>query len=168
MSNTFIICFFMVLTILSLFLFGIYLCWNIIKFGVPSSLSVTFYLIDSKYRWLFPATLSVMVFLLAPVWIDVTIDFLKFMPFIACFGILLVAAAPYFRDWTPKIHTAGATISGIITLVWSFIHVWWMPVISILIFIYPAVKFKSQRVFYVEMACFFMAYASLIYLYMFP
>lgn len=132
--------------------------------GLPTCLSATFYMFKPSRSWLFPITLAVCTFTAVPAWIHVSKDMFTFLPFIASFGVLLVAAAPYYKSITTRPHVFGAAMAGLATLAWTIIHMPWM-VLLLLLFIYPIYRYRSCYLYFLELWAFSMVYFSTFTLY---
>ena len=83
--------------------FAIYLVYNGIAiklFGIPNSLSNTFYLYKQKKEWMrifFPIMMVLLVAFLMPAWLEISAaSALQFLAFFASGGILFVGTAPAF------------------------------------------------------------------------
>lgn len=97
----------------------LYIIYIIINYGVPKSISATYYLI--KPKWIFSLVLIFSMVLSFNQFMDITPDSLKFLPFIFCSGIIFVAAAPNFKTSTitDKVHDYAAIISFVASQIWA-------------------------------------------------
>ena len=164
-SNTILTYAMIYLFIISFLLFVSYNVLFVRYKGLPTCLSDTFYMFKSSRSWLFPVTLSVCIFTAVPAWIHVSKDIFTVLPFIACFGVLLVAAAPYYKSITNRPHVFGAAIAGLATLAWTILHMPWM-VLLLLLFIYPIYRYRSCYLYFLELWAFSMVYFSTFTLYL--
>jgi hypothetical protein len=98
---------------ISFLLILLYVIYIVINYGIPKSISATYYLI--KPKWIFSLILILSMALSFNQFMDITPDSLKFLPFIFCSGIMLVAVASNFRSntLTDKVHDYAAVISFI-------------------------------------------------------
>jgi hypothetical protein len=96
---------------ISFILIALYIIYIIINYGIPKSISASYY--SLKHKAVFSLVLLVSIILSFNQFMDVTPDNFKFLPFIFCSGILFVAAAPNFNssDLTLKVHYVAAIIS---------------------------------------------------------
>ena len=78
---------------LSLLLICSYILYIIIKYGVPHSLSQTYYLL--KHKWIFSLVLVISVTTMLPKMLEMNYSYLAFP---ALCGVLFVAATPNFKD----------------------------------------------------------------------
>lgn len=164
------------LILLSLVIFVVY---NIImnhKFGLPSSLSATYYNLPNKFRWVFTIYMWAVALLLLPAWIEVCNSFgdwreyLRFLSFLTCALICFVGVAPNFRAFPmeSKVHTISATTAAVTALLWCFICCWnimYVPIGAALIVLGIAIytkTLKSSKVYWLEMMAFGATYASVL------
>ena len=157
----------------------IFLVYNIcvIKlFGVPKSLSESYYLWDKyKIKFLFPLMMAIEVSLLMPCWIVLSegTNF-QFLAFIGAASLLFVAVAPAFRDikLEGRVHEIFAVISAIASIAWIFcvppiiIGAIVIPIVSIILWlilrVLPGWSFKDDYVYYVEMIAFISTFISIV------
>ena len=85
--------------------------------GVPASISATFYKLRHPYWFL--ATMWLTAGLLMPAILEVSRPGTEFLAFLACAGMMLVGAAPNFKEeFEGKIHTAGAVLCIVGSQAW--------------------------------------------------
>ena len=105
---------------------AIYVAYNAISlalFGIPESLSNTYYLYKEKGNkgWLFPLMMYAVVALMMPAWITLSegSDF-QFLAFLAPSAIAFVGTAPAFKsdDLENVVHSAAAIVAAICSLAW--------------------------------------------------
>ena len=158
--------------ILSLIIFMAYLGVIIALFGIPDSLSKSYYLLEEKFKnsgVLFTFLMFVTVFLIIAPILDITPDNYQALAFFAIIGLGFVGAAPLFLrgGMETKVHFAGAAISAISGLAWIFIvtpQYWWYVLIVTGIMLGAMIITKTLRcyLFWVEMVVFFSIYAVLV------
>lgn len=121
----------LILILTSLFLFTSYNAISIKRFGVPKSLSETFYLWNSVKKnlgYIFTGMMGGMSLTLLPAWIEVGNQvsswspFLNFLVFFACGAIMFVGVAPAFRSSKMEgtVHETAAKIAAAAALLWCF------------------------------------------------
>ena len=114
----------------------IYVAYNAISlafFGIPESLSNTYYLWKERSNkgWLFPLMMYAVVALMMPAWITLSegSDF-QFLAFLAPSAIAFVGTAPAFKsnDLENVVHTTAAIVAAICSLAWVAVITpyWWM------------------------------------------
>ena len=113
----------------------IYVAYNAISlanFGVPQSLSMTYYLWKEKSNkgFLFPCMMYIVVALMMPAWITMSegSDF-QFLAFLAPTAIAFVATAPAFLSGglENSVHMWSAVLAAICSLAWVILVTpyWW-------------------------------------------
>lgn len=114
----------------------IFVAYNAVSlaiFGIPESLSNTYYLYKEKDNkgWLFPLMMYAVVAFMMPAWITMSegSDF-QFLAFLAPSAIAFVGTAPAFKsdDLENVVHTAAAIVAAICSLAWVAVITpyWWM------------------------------------------
>jgi len=158
------------LTYLSLSLFIIYITYIVILFGVPSSLSDSYYLLENKQtqsgRYFILFMFAISFLLLFPM-IEITPEPYKFLAFIHTAAIAFVGAAPMFKEYhTKTVHYFSAGLAALISIIWAsfvceevlYVYTTWAVIASILM-IYT--KSVDAFVFWVEMVLFVSIYSIL-------
>lgn len=163
--------------IISLLILLTYIIWVTVKYGIPASLSQTYYLV--KPRLLFMLVIWVSNFLILVPAMDMAGD-LKFIAFLGIFGALLVGAAPRIREGERTVHMIGAITCGVfsqlfVALYGTSISLFSWTIALILLLASNKWKLKGllrsgleeridkvQFVFWCEMICYFTLYTSLI------
>lgn len=140
----------MVLVIISLCVFLSYLVGVICLFGIPASISDTYYLLEKKRKgmgWLFTAMCWCVGGLLMPALIEMTPGIYEFTAFLACGGLIFVGAAPQFKlSLTGPVHYGSATVCCVCSQIWSALTRWWvlLPVWGAYI-AYTVIAIKRQK-----------------------
>ena len=164
-------------TIIFIFVaFAVYLIYNGIAlglFGVPNSLSETYYLYMNKKNWMrisFPIMMTLLVVLLMPAWLEIsTGSNLQFLAFLTAGGILFTGAAPAFKANTfeKTIHSTSAICAAICALLWVIFvcKVWyvvlgWLAVIVLAATLTKTVK--RAKVYWLETVAFLSTFTSII------
>ncbi|WP_195372988.1 hypothetical protein [Parabacteroides leei] len=156
----------MTLTIISLAIFLIYLVGIIHFFGIPYSISDTYYLLERRSKnleWIFTAMCWTVTGFLIPDWFDITSDKLQFTVFFSCAGLLFVGTAPQFKlPLTKTVHYSAAAICCTFSQIWViFSGMWYLSFISFAIFLTIAYKYK-RWMFWIEIAAFTATYAGVL------
>ena len=143
-------------------LFG-YLCYVVAKFGIPKSISDTYYLLG-KQGWLFQLALAATAFCVVPSLIDASSENTKFLAFLACAGLAFVAAAPLFKmELEGKVHFTSAYICCGSLVLWQVFNTSWIiPLVCFALVVYPMLKDKKYM-WWLEIATIVSAYVSLIF-----
>ena len=118
---------------------AIYVAYNAFSlaiFGVPESLSNTYYLYKEKWNkgWLFCLMMYLVVALMMPAWISLSEGSnFQFLAFLAPASIAFVGTAPRFKDsqLESRVHTVSAIIAAACSLLWVALVTpyWWVMLI---------------------------------------
>lgn len=145
----------MCLVIIALVVFLAYLVGIICVFGVPASISDTYYLLEKKHKglgWLFTAMCWLVGGLLLPALLDMTPDHYQFTAFLSCAGLIFVGAAPQFKlQLTGTVHYSSAGVCVVFSQLWTALTRWWvlLPVwLSYIACTAIAVKRQKEGVFW--------------------
>lgn len=145
----------------------IYVAYNAVSlaiFGVPESLSNTYYLYKEKCNkgWLFPLMMYLVVALMMPAWITLSEGSkFQFLAFLAPASIMFVGTAPRFKDFDleNRVHTYSAYIAAACSLLWVmlvtpywYVILIWFGYIS-LASIFTS-SYKTCLVYWLEMVAF--------------
>lgn len=143
-------------------LFG-YLAFVVAKFGIPKSISETFYLLGKK-GWMFQVALFLVAFSVMPTLIDKSSEDTQFLAFLSCAGLIFVGAAPFFkRAFDSKVHFISAAICCVGLVLWQIFNACWItPLVCLLAVLYPMYK-DRKYMWWLEIASIVSAYVSLIW-----
>lgn len=156
--------------------FLIYLIYNGVAlglFGIPKSLSMTFYLFQEKKKWtriFFPIMMILVAFLLLPAWLEISaLSSLQFLAFLAASGIIFTGAAPAFKssDMENTVHVVGAGCAALFATLWVILvsKLWWVILIwlAILGLIMLVTKTtKSSYIYWLETVAFLSTFTSIL------
>jgi len=133
-------------------------------FGIPESLSNTYYLYREKYNkgWLFCLMMYAVVALMMPAWISLSEGSnFQFLAFLAPASIMFVGTAPRFKDsqLESRVHTVSAIIAAVCSLLWvALVTPYWYIILIWFGFIALASIFTSSYktclVYWLEMVAF--------------
>ena len=154
---------------MSLTIFIVYLTVSILSFGIPTSLSETYYHWEEKGRdlgILFTSFIWGMTFPLMIVWIEVLPNDQNFIPFIASAALMFVGTAAAFKmDLTREVHYTATLIAALASYVWSFAYaVPSIVFITLILSIIGASANKENKIFWLEMGAFVNIYIQLLLL----
>jgi hypothetical protein len=116
------------MTLISVLIFVAYIGAILAVYGVPASVSETFYLLPKGWRWLFTAFCLGVSIIVAP-WLDATPDAWQFLAFLAVGGLCFVGVAAEFKeDFVKRVHYWGAGVCAVASQLWIFIvaGLWWV------------------------------------------
>ena len=165
--------------ILIIISFCIYIVYNLISlytFGVPGSLSATYYLwndVKKGASYAFCVCLGLMVALLLPSWLELSEGSpWQFLSFLTCGSLLFVAAAPNFKSLgiESTVHTVSAIFSAVCGLCWVIFvaDLWVVILLTLLYTLIVAVSHCSLNrcyVYWLETIAFLSIYFSVIITY---
>lgn len=140
--------------------FIIYTLYNAIaiyNFGIPFSLSKTYYLFKKKkniLRILFPITIILTSSLLLPAWLDLSIGSnFQFMSFLACLGLIFVGASPAFNrsKLEGNVHNISAYFAATMSILWIILVTgkWYVIIGSAITVLFLAIITKSIKTSYI-------------------
>lgn len=155
----------MALIQISFILFIVYVVAMILMFGIPASISDTYYLLERKRRglgWLFTAFCWGVSLTLLPAWLDMTPAGYQFTAFLACAGLMFVGAAPQFKlSLTGPVHYVSAAVCCASAILWCILSgYWFIPFNAFLIFGWVALRY-GKPMFWIEMAAFTSMYLTI-------
>lgn len=153
----------------------IYVAYNAISqalFGVPESLSNTYYLYKEKWNkgWLFCLMMYLVVALMMPAWISLSEGSnFQFLVFLAPASIAFVGAAPRFRDGglENKVHTVSAITAAACSLLWvSLVTPYWVAIPIYVVFegakAFFSKTYKTCLVYWLEQVAFLSTFTAAI------
>lgn len=168
------------LTLIGMIIFVIYNAYILSKFGVPHSLSNSFYLLNGIKKglgYLFTIMMFIMSFCLMPGWIEITESisswshYLTVLPFFAAALIGFVGASPAFNDsdLENKVHTISAYAAAVFAILWCSIVCYntaWIIIpasaIAILIASLATRTLKSCKIYWLEMIAFLATFITIL------
>ena len=151
----------------------IYLVYNVFiitTYGVPKSLSETFYILDNK-GWMFPIMITSIAGLLLPAWIELSngTNF-QFLAFLSASCLMFVGFAPAFKSnkLTDRVHDFSAYLSALFAILWiCFVPKTYFVLIGFLILFFGisiiTKTFKNAIVYWLEHIAIFSTFVSIIY-----
>lgn len=169
----------LILILTSLVIFISYNIGALCVFGVPSSLSNTYYLYENKKRglgWLFPAMMWSMGFTLLPAWLELGeiispwSTYLNVLAFFTCAAIAFVGAAPAFRSCVleSKVHTTAAMAAAVCAVTWCLVVCWqimYVPLLTaggVAVIGWLTKSWKKASVYWLEMMAFGATFVTVI------
>lgn len=152
--------------IASLFILTSYVASVCARWGVPGSISQTFFSI--RHKWIFSACVAVSAVLLYFPMMQVLTEAWQWLAFIFVTGCLFIAFAPNLEDVLERTaHMAGAVTMGAASQViviaaglWPLLMIWSMG-------LYMMWQYRAKKVFIAEMiggACLYLALVIRLYM----
>ena len=157
----------------AIFLFAIYNAVVLLLFGVPKSLSMTYYLFKDRQnalKALFPVMITLLCTFLMPCWISISegSDF-QFLSFLSAASLLFVGFAPAFKDSDLEntVHQVSAYMCAACAIMWIILVTpyWWIILIILGIVIALAIATKTLKtsyIYWLEMVAFLSTFATLV------
>ena len=150
----------------------------IARYGVPSSLSETFYTLQAERKgvgYVFTAMMWLVAFLLLPAWVEVSEavggleSYFSFFAFLAAAAICFVGGAPAFRELSieSKVHSIAAKLAAFFALAWCLVVCWRIayivPVACVIILVTASSTKTLKRcvTYWVEMCAFVATFVAL-------
>lgn len=169
----------LILILTSLFLFTAYNAVSLKQFGIPKSLSETFYLWNSKKKnlgYVFTGMMFSMALTLVPAWLELGegislwSSYLNPLAFFTCAAIAFVGAAPAFRSCPleSKVHTIAAMTAAVCAVTWCLVTCWqimYVPLLTagvIAIIGWLTKSWKKASVYWLEMMAFGATFLTVI------
>lgn len=145
------------LVIISFFIFLTYNSILVNRFGIPESLSDTFYLLDKK-GFIFSAMLGISAMLLMLPIMELRESTFKLPEFLTVVGVMFVAVAPAFKKMLEKqVHVIGAVVAalmGLLTVILAgYIYVILIAT-AITMILYFILKKENTFTYFAEMVVF--------------
>ena len=145
-------------------LFG-YLAFVVAKFGIPPSISESYYLLckGSNGIW-FQIALLLTAFSIAPVLIHSSSQNTQFLAFIPCAALAFVAVSPMFKmELEGKVHHVSAYVCCGGLVLWQVFNASWIvPAACFVLSVFPIVVDK-RYIWWMEIAAIVSIYVSLIF-----
>lgn len=154
---------------------SIYILYNAVTisiFGLPPSLSETYYLYKNKWNigFVFPVMMYMVVGFMMPAWLTLSEGSpFQFLSFLAPASIAFVGTAPAFKSSSleKSVHSVAALVAAVCSLLWVILVTpyWWIIVLALLVF--TLVAFLTQtlsyaKVFWIETVAFISTFMSAI------
>ena len=154
-------------------MFAIYNAIVLLLFGVPKSLSMTYYLFKDRenvLKYLFPSMMTLLGVFLMPCWIEMSEGSpFQFLAFLSAASLLFVAFAPAFKesDLENNVHQISAYCCAAFAMLWIiFVTPYWyvilivLGVIAALAIVTKTVK--SGYIYWLEMIAFISTFAAIL------
>lgn len=167
------------LVLISFLLFLAYNIGIVSKFGIPPSLSQSYYLLNGVKKnlgFLFTGMMLTMAFTLLPAWLELGevistwSSHLNPLVFFTCAAIAFVGAAPAFRanKLEGTVHEVAAKVAAACSMIWCLVVCWkimYVPLgVAGLIAAVGAITktWKSASVYWLEMMAFGATFITVI------
>lgn len=157
----------------AIFMFMIYNAVVLLLFGVPKSLSMTYYLFKDRQnilKALFPCMMTLLGSFLMPCWIEMSEGSnFQFLSFLSAASLLFVAFAPAFKesDLENMVHQVSAYCCAAFAMLWIILVTPYWYVILIVLGVIAAIAIvtktvKSSYIYWLEMVAFISTFISIV------
>ena len=157
----------------AIFMFLIYNIVALVLFGVPKSLSMTYYLFKDKVdtlKFLFPAMMTILAAFLMPCWLQMSEGSnFQFTAFLSAAAVLFVGAAPAFKSSSLEnsVHQVSAYICAAAAIAWiCLVTPYWYVILIVLAVIaliaWLTKTWKTSYIYWLEMVAFVSTFISMI------
>lgn len=157
------------LAVFSFIIFAAYVGTTTALFGVPSSLSDTFYLLGKRdgYGGIFTGAMLLMAMTIFAPMIEATRGDMQILAFACPAALAFVGAAPCFKEEESVIHTIAALVAAVSGIAWClFLTPYWfiVPIVAFLLGEAAFVTRTASRcyIWWLEMVAFISVYACLL------
>jgi hypothetical protein len=151
----------MILYFISLTVFAVYIIYIMAKFGIPASISDSFYLLKGK-GWMFTIWCYAVAFTVAAMMFTQSKDcWYQFLGLFAGGGLAFVGTAPLFKGHERTVHYVSAGMCAVAALGWMVAAGYRYIPMSFLLASGAATLRFGRPVFWVEIACFASMYVVL-------
>lgn len=169
----------LILVLVSLAIFCVYNTLSLRKFGVPKSLSETFYLwngVKNHLGYIFTGMMYSMALTLLPAWLELSplisswSIYTRPLTFFTCGAIAFVGAAPAFRKdkMEAAVHNISARIAAVAAIIWCLVTCWQIMYVPLGIAALVAIAgwvtktWKTSNVYWLEMMAFAATFGTVI------
>ena len=169
----------LILACVAILIFTIYNIAALSKFGIPSSLSATFYLwngIKPNLGYIFTGMMFALALTLMPAWLEITeviscwSHYLTVLPFLGAGSIAFVGSAPAFRGCKleNKVHMVSAALAAVFSLLWCAVVcykiAWIIPISLVLCWgiAFATKTNKTGRDWWWEMVAFLATFTTIV------
>lgn len=157
----------------AIFMFMIYNAVVLLLFGVPKSLSMTYYLFKDRQnilKVLFPCMMTLLGSFLMPCWIEMSEGSpFQFLSFLSAGALLFVAFAPAFKesDLENTVHQVSAYCCAAFAMLWIILVTPYWYVILIVLSVIATLAIvtktvKSSYIYWLEMVAFISTFIAIV------
>lgn len=165
-----------ILVIIAFLIYWGYNMYILHLFGVPHSLSMTYYLFQEKKvgkKWYFPLMMFIVGFLLLPSWIEISNNSnLQFLVFLSVGSIFFTGSSPAFFSSKLEnyVHMLSAYMATICALLWvifvaNALHIVIIWLLIMLLFSIFTRSIKSSYIYWIENIALLSTFCSILVYY---
>lgn len=154
------------MNLISIVVFVLYISSVVLMFGVPWSISNTYYLLEAKRKglgWLFTVFCWGVGGFLLPGWLDITPGNYQFACFFSVAGLAFVGAAAQFKEsLTSTVHYMAAVVCCLFSQIWCIVTGFWLVSLLSFVFFLSVAGFSKRKnwMFWIEIAAITATYIS--------
>ena len=105
----------------------------------------------------------VIAFLTFPAWVEISPIYFQFLPFLSVIALVLVGIYPRYLGQDRVAHIVGASIAGILSVVWNVVSGTLLILALLLIVLILIFAFNIRdKLFWIECLAFLNIYSSII------
>lgn len=143
---------------LSILIYFSYIIYVYIKYR-PDCISQTYYLLKNKdiFTW----WIILVAFSLFPSWVEISPENYQFLPFLSVCSLIIVGICPKYLDSDRIAHLTAASITFILSIIWSIIvGMYIIPIIFVVIILF--LYNHKNLLFWAENSAFLNIYLSIL------
>ena len=127
----------------------------------PDCISQSYYLFNNGN--IFTTCMVVIAFLTFPAWVEISPICFQFLPFLSVIALVLVGIYPRYLGQDRVTHIVGASIAGILSVVWNIVSgILLIPALLLIVLILIFVLNVKDKLFWIECLAFLNIYSSII------
>ena len=127
----------------------------------PDCISQSYYLFNNGN--IFTTCMVVIAFLTFPAWVEISPICFQFLPFLSVIALVLVGIYPRYLGQDRVTHIVGASIAGILSVVWNVVSgILLIPALLLIVLILIFAFNIRDKLFWIECLAFLNIYSSII------
>lgn len=128
----------------------------------PDCISQSYYLLNNGN--IFTIYMVIIAFLAFPAWAEISPICFQFLPFLSVIALVLVGIYPRYLGQDRVTHIVGASITGILSIVWNIVSgALLIPALLLIVLILIFVFNIRDKLFWIECLAFLNIYSSIIF-----
>lgn len=127
----------------------------------PDCISRSYYL--TKNRNTFSVWIILVSFLIFPAWVEISPISFQFLPFLSVIALAIVGMCPKYLESDRVIHIIAASVTGILSIIWSvLVGVYIVPIVLLIILLILYICSAQDWFYWAECSAFLNIYISII------
>lgn len=128
----------------------------------PDCISQSYYLLNNGN--IFTIYMVIIAFLAFPAWVEISPICFQFLPFLSVIALVLVGIYPRYLGQDRVTHIMGASITGILSIVWNMVSgTLLIPALLLIVLILIFAFNIRDKLFWIECLAFLNIYSSIIF-----